>query len=86
VPSLSAGELARILEEPTLRPVLTRQLRDAVWFTGQFPSVLREIARFRNPAAHSEPVGPDDAVRLRDHMVGVGCHGHLVQLARVQPL
>jgi hypothetical protein len=86
VPSLSAGELARVLEEPTLRPVLTRQLRDAVWFTGQFPSVLREIARFRNPAAHSEPVGPDDAVRLRDHMVGVGCHGHLVQLARVQPL
>lgn len=82
---LALWDLARVLEDRGIRRVAERQLREAAWFTGAFPAVLREISPGRNRAAHSGRVCLGEAERIRDEMLGVGCHGHLVQLARVQP-
>jgi hypothetical protein len=52
---------------------------------GQAAYVLKEIARHRNPAAHTEPVSRPLAERLRNQLLGIGCHGDLVKLANVRP-
>lgn len=56
-PALSLGQLGRVLaEERPLAEALTARLRDGDWLVGQMAYVLRDVARHRNPAAHSEPV------------------------------
>jgi hypothetical protein len=85
-PHLSLGALARVLKEPGVRAALCRLVRDGQWFTGQWPSVLDRLASYRNPAAHQRHITLEEALHLRNDMVGVGCTGELVRLARVQPL
>ena len=46
--------------------------------------MLREVARHRNPAAHTEPVSRAEAERLRNQLLGIGCFGDLVKLAGVR--
>jgi hypothetical protein len=46
---------------------------------------MRNVARHRNPAAHSEPVSRAVAEQLRNQLLGMGCHGELVKLAGVRP-
>jgi hypothetical protein len=78
---LSLGELARVLqEEEALRRALSGRGRGARWLANEGAHALEELSRYRNPAAHSDPVSLPVALRLRDHWLGVGCHGHLVQL------
>jgi hypothetical protein len=85
-PPLSLGQLGRVLaEERPLAEALAARLRDGDWLVRQAAYVLRDIARHRNPAAHSEPVSRADAERLRNQLLGVGCYGDLVRLAGVRP-
>ena len=79
---LSLGELARaIREEEALRRALSARGRGARWLANEGTYALEELGRHRNPAAHSAAVSLPEALRLRDHWLGVGCQGHLVQLA-----
>ena len=50
------------------------------------PAVLGELAKTRNPAAHTTRVGREEATELRARLVGVGCEGELVRLAKVRVL
>ena len=85
-PPLSLGQLGRVLaEERPLAEALAARLRDGDWLVRQAAYVLRDIARHRNPAAHSEPVSRADAERLRNQLLGVGCYGDLIRLAGVRP-
>jgi hypothetical protein len=85
-PPLSLGQLGRVLaEERPLAEALATRLRDGEWLVRQAAYVLRDIARHRNPAAHSEPVSRAEAERLRNQLLGVGCYGDLVRLAGVRP-
>ncbi|MGH7627878.1 MAG: hypothetical protein ACREOF_00500 [Gemmatimonadales bacterium] len=78
---LSLGELARTLrEEEALRRALGGRGRGARWLANEGAHALENLSRYRNPAAHSDPISLPDALRLRDHWLGVGCQGHLVQL------
>jgi hypothetical protein len=36
----------------------------------------------RNPAAHTEVVDRDRCTRMRDSVLGIGCEGLLVRVAR----
>jgi hypothetical protein len=38
----------------------------------------------RNPAAHSEAVGRDRVEKLRAQVMGVGCEGVLVRVAKAK--
>jgi len=81
----SLGQLARIVgEERHINEALRQQLRNGAWFAASLPPILRELADQRNPAAHTSRLGRDEALRLRDRLVGVGCVGTLVELGLVK--
>jgi hypothetical protein len=78
---LTLGTLAKVLmEEQGIRQELTNRLRDGPWLVNQGAYALQELSRYRNPAAHTAAVPLAEAVRLRNHWLGVGCQGHLVRL------
>jgi hypothetical protein len=83
-PPLSLGQLGRVIAEGPVAEALGAGLRDGTWLTNQGAYVLRALAEHRNPAAHSEPVSRALAERLRNQLLGVGCHGDLVKLAGVR--
>ncbi len=83
---LSIGQLARVLRgKRPLHRALRQRLENGDWFVDTFPSLLDEAARVRNPGVHRERVDRESATRLRNRLMGVGCLGELVQLARVRP-
>lgn len=57
---------------------------DANWLLGQLPHHLAPLVEVRNPAAHSEALDRERAVRQRAAVLGIGCEGLIVQLARVK--
>ncbi len=82
--AVGLGALGRVIsEEPAIHRRLEQRLSDGQWLVNQFAYVLKELARYRNPAAHSEAVGFGDAARLRGQLLGIGCYGDLVRLAGV---
>jgi hypothetical protein len=81
------GELARLIEEDRARnAALERLLYNGRWFATGLPTVLRDLAESRNPAAHGRKVDREAARAMRDAMVGVACVGTLVELGRARPL
>jgi hypothetical protein len=83
---LSIGQLARVLHgKRPLHRALRQRLENGDWFVDSLPALLDEAARVRNPGVHRERVDRESATRLRDKLMGVGCFGELVQLARVRP-
>ena len=80
------GALGRaISEEVAVRGRLEQRLHDGGWLVKQLAYVLKDLARYRNPAAHSAGVGFEDAARLRSQLMGIGGYGDLVRLAGVKP-
>ena len=49
-----------------------------------FPAVVGQVNDVRNPAVHSTRIDRETALRLRNMLVGVGCQGTFVELARVR--
>jgi hypothetical protein len=83
--SLTLGELARAIGgERELNEGLGRVLENARWFRESFPAVLDALADARNPAAHSATIDRDTAAHWRNRLVGIGCEGELVTLARTR--
>ncbi|MGE5231168.1 MAG: hypothetical protein ACM3NS_05460 [Deltaproteobacteria bacterium] len=83
--AVSLGALGRaISKEAAMHRRLEQRLADGAWLVNQFAYVLEDLARYRNPAAHREPVGLEDAARLRAQLLGIGCYGDLVRLAGVR--
>ena len=83
--SLGLGELTRAIGgERELNVALTGALENGRWFTQQMPPVLEELRQVRNPGAHAAVVDRSTAKWWRDQIVGVGCAGLLVELARTR--
>jgi hypothetical protein len=64
---------------------LVRRFENGKWFVDQFPPILRALAEFRGPAAHSSTVGRKEAMQWRNELCGIGCYGHFLNLAKVNP-
>ena len=83
---LSTGQLAQVLGgRSALQKALRQRLENGDWFADGLPRVLGEVARVRNPGVHRSRVDREAATRIRNMLVGVGCQGALVELARVRP-
>jgi hypothetical protein len=82
---LSLRQLARVMTgERALAAALTTALVESRWFLTQLPAILDAFADVRNPAAHGSRIDRADATEWRDRILGVGCEGVLVQLAKVR--
>jgi hypothetical protein len=82
---LTLGELARVLSgEQELSEGLKTVLEHPRWFRESFHAVLTELAEARNAAAHSGTTGRASAAYWRNRLVGIGCEGDLVALARTR--
>ncbi|MEX1181987.1 MAG: hypothetical protein WEF86_02045, partial [Gemmatimonadota bacterium] len=57
---------------------------DWKWLIGQLPSQLEPIVALRNPGAHSERLSRDQTAEIRAMVLGIGCEGLMVQVARVR--
>jgi hypothetical protein len=57
---------------------------DGGWLLGQLPHYLEPVVDLRNPAAHDSPTSREAAARIRTAILGIGCEGLIVQLARVR--
>jgi hypothetical protein len=57
---------------------------DAGWLRGPAPAELRGIADLRNPAAHFAVVDRDRCAAARERVLGIGCEGLLVRIARAK--
>lgn len=51
---------------------------------GSLPAIVDDLRTVRNPGAHAERIERETATRWRERLVGVGCQGVLVELARVR--
>lgn len=87
VPHQSLGTIMHLLErEPIVARVLGSAFSaaDAGWLRTAAPPLLRGIVDLRNPAAHSQAISRERAANVRELVMGVGCEGVLVRLARVK--
>jgi hypothetical protein len=87
VPHQSLGTILHLLEHDD---AVGRALgtafshADAGTLRGIAPREIRGLLELRNPAAHSEAVSRERVERLRALVMGVGCEGILVRLARAK--
>ena len=79
---LSLGMLGRVLmKDETIRNALKPRLINGDWLLTKGGAVLQSFSNHRNPAAHSQVVSRDQALKLRNQLLGIGGYGDLVQLA-----
>lgn len=82
---LSLGQLAHAIGEDQERNAfLKKRLEGGEFFTASLPAILKELTDLRNPAAHGGTIAREDAIKLRNRMIGVGSLGQLLQLAQVR--
>ncbi len=82
--ALTTGQLASVLGRAPLQKQFRQQLENGDWFVDEFPAILRQLAELRNAGVHRDQISREAIVRLRDALVGVGCQGALVELAKVR--
>jgi len=51
---------------------------------GELPHCLRRAVEIRNPAAHGQKTTRDAVVTGRGEVMGIGCEGTIVRLARIR--
>jgi hypothetical protein len=80
------GTIAHLLRNDDVlrKGVRTAFQHDWKWLEGQLPAQLDPVVALRNPAAHSAAVARDRAAAIREQVLGIGCEGLIVQLARVR--
>jgi hypothetical protein len=81
------GTILRLLQHDDAvarAPRTTFSPVDAGWLRGTAPSELKGLLELRNPAAHSEAVSRERVEQVRAQVMGIGCEGILVRLARAQ--
>lgn len=86
VPHQSLGTIRHLLERDEVMAKAVRRAfpQDWQWLQGQLPSLLGPLVEMRNPAAHAKATDRDTAARQRAAVLGIGCEGVIVQLARVK--
>jgi hypothetical protein len=64
--------------------VLSGALINGGWLTGQFAAVLDQFRQVRNEGTHVSRIDRKTATYWRNQLLGVGCTGHFVELAKVK--
>jgi hypothetical protein len=81
----SLSQLVQVLAGDQARSTALGQLLvGGGWLTGSFAAVLDEFRTVRNAATHERRIDRKTATHWRNQMLGVGCLGHLVELAKVK--
>lgn len=84
--ALSPGVLSQVITgSRELMNGLAGTLTSGKWFVETLPPVLKQLADLRNPGAHARRIAREEARKVRDRLVGVGCKGEFVELAGCQP-
>jgi hypothetical protein len=80
------GALRRLLseEEPVRTALRAAAPTELTWWTLTLPRELALVEEMRNPAAHSAAAGRQQVAALREQILGIGCGGWIVQLARAK--
>jgi hypothetical protein len=82
---LTLSQLVQVLAGDEARSVaLAHALVNGSWLTSSFAAVLDEFRTVRNAGTHESRIDRKSATHWRNQMLGVGCAGHLVELARVR--
>ena len=83
--SLMLGEMIQVLSgEPALAKALAENVTESAWLTGSLPVILDGFREVRNEGLHAKRVDRTIATLWRNRLLGVGCEGHFVALAKVQ--
>lgn len=82
----SLGAIRTLLERDAVlgRALRTALPHDANWLLGELPRHLQPLVELRNRAAHSAAIDRDSSARQRAAVLGIGCEGLIVRLARVK--
>lgn len=81
----SVGQLAHaLIHDGALASALCHVLGNGQWVATSLGYILNELAKTRNPGAHTKRLPREVAKRLRDRHLGVGQRGALVDLAMVR--
>ena len=84
---LDLGKLSKaIAGEKKLNAALMGQLRNGGWFAETLPVVIDAFRHVRNPGTHSALIDRATSTHWRERLVGVGCGGELVELAKCRPV
>jgi len=86
IPPQPLGALKVLLEK---KPVIQQGVRagfphDHAWILGALPHALKRIVEIRNPAAHARKTSRDTLLLRRAEIMGIGCEGLIVRLARAK--
>ena len=78
-------QLVQVLAGERERSVaLSGVLANGAWVTGAFAAVLDQFRDVRNEGTHEQRIDRRTATHWRNQLLGVGCAGHLVELAKVK--
>lgn len=81
---VTIGQLARALDQSSVH----RAIRDLgprhAWVAESLGPVLNELKGVRNPAAHTDRTSLENALKMRNQMLGIGCEGSLVALTKAE--
>lgn len=78
--STAVVEYARALQRGLKRALP----RDWKWLCGELPHQLAPVLDVRNPGAHSHASSREAVRPVRGAILGIGCEGLLVRIARVR--
>lgn len=83
--SLMLQQLVTVLAGDRARAAaLAAALAHGGWLVGTFAVVLDELRAVRNDGTHERRIDRRTAALWRNQLLGVGCLGHLVELAKVR--
>lgn len=86
VPHQTLGALIFLLDKNVDfgRAVRTIAQHDASWLCGVVPKRLSSLRELRNAAAHSDRVGIEELIQIREQLLGIGTSGLLSELVRAR--
>ena len=82
---LMMASLVQLLAGDRARSVaLAAAVTNGGWLTREFAAALDQFRELRNEGIHSERIDCRTATHWRNQLLGVGCVGHVVELAKVR--
>ena len=86
VPHQTLGTVRMLLQKNELlqKAIAAALPHDQRWLLGELPAQLEPLIALRNPAAHSGHLTRDLVREAREQVLGIGCEGLVVKLARVR--
>jgi hypothetical protein len=79
------ASLVDVLAADEARSVaLSAAVTNGGWLTREFAAVLDQFRDIRNEGVHHVRIDRRTATLWRNQLLGVGCVGHVVELARVK--